>query len=485
MRLKTAIAIVMVLLLLKVVAIVVRGPSPLIWDSNYYWELGQSVANGDWLLRGHEVAYRTPGYPWLVGAVQAAFPRPMLVLVCVQAVLWLGTVCITAQIARLISDDSRLFLWVLCGAVLMVSSAIYLSAILTETLFTFLVMLHLWCAARFVRGPDLASGMLVGLTLAMAMLTRPVAMLLWIPDVAFLGMDWWQDSRRHSGKRLELRPVLTGVATAVFVAIVTLSPWLMRNKEMFDKAMMTEFVGRNIWIVTFQDGSGAHLAFPQTVAAERLKDAMGSERWQALQSEQLWRETWTVSNALDASGIDDAEIDRLMKRVAFDAIAESPVVYGRQTIRRWVNFWRTRATELPVQAADLEIPPGSLEKQLPDGRHFAGQVVWGMQVPLIDTAVRYRASNSLAANTLLMLLTGIATMLLVVRPATRASGVWIALVLSYFCTVTAVLEIPGYRYRMIVEPVMLLAIVLAGSNLLKTRGEQNRSADTGPGSVPS
>ncbi|MCC9599654.1 glycosyltransferase family 39 protein [Stieleria sp. JC731] len=482
--------ILLLLLLVKVAAVVARGPSPLIWDAKYYWELGQSVAGGDLLLTGHEVAYRTPGYPWMLGVINAISAEPLWMLACVQGILWVATVGITAELARLISGDRRTALLVMVVSTGMVSSVTYTTTVLSETLFTFLVMLHLYTVARFVRQPSPPTGGLVGFTLAMAMLTRPVAMLLWIADVIFLlARFFWrhrsgsQDSSSHdAGNREDVthskswpspdrRQAIVGCAIAALVTVVCVMPWLLRNQAIFGKLMMTEFVGRNIWIVTFQDGSGAELEFPSTDAGSALRHALGEERWDDLQSDQRWRETWTVSKSLTAAEIDDAQGDRLMKDVAFDAIKQSPSPFAKKTVRRIFNFWRTRATELPESfvevAASSKLSPEEISQT-----QYSGQSIWGVRVALIDTALRYRLSNSLLANTFLMLLTGLATMLMLYSPATRASGLWLLLVLAYFTFVTAVLEIPGYRYRMIVEPVALAVIAIAATSYFPARHQK-------------
>ncbi|WP_436716810.1 glycosyltransferase family 39 protein [Roseiconus lacunae] len=461
---KLALAILFILLLTKVVAFVLRGPSPLIWDANYYWILGESVAQGDWLLTGHEVAFRTPGYPWLVGSLQRLTSSPLWSLVCVQAGLWLATVMLAASLARQFVDDMRAAAVVLAIAAVMVSSLTYVNAVLTETLFTFAVLVHLWFVARFVRQPNVMLGAFVGATLAAAMLIRPVAMLLWVADVGFLLVSRWAplapEKHQHCWRR-----TLISVAVAGVVTLGCVTPWLARNHAMFGKWMMTEFVGRNIWIVTFQDGSGAGLPMPTSDSAARLKSVIGQAGWEKLRQEDRWRETWTVSKTLTRSGLDDAQTDQLMKAVAFDAIAQDPTSYAKKTIRRWLNFWRTRATELPESLSVLEHSGGGFDGQTNRQeivkQYFAGERIWGRQVAIIDTALRHRASNSLMATTLVMVLSGLATMLVVLHQPTRAAGVWFALILAYFSAVTAVLEIPGYRYRMIVEPMMLIVIAMA------------------------
>ena len=455
--------LLIVLLITKVVGVIMRGPSPLVWDASYYWELGELVAGGDWLLMQRPIAFRTPGYPWLLGLVQTLFDQPLLALVCIQGMLWLGTIGLTALMARDLSGSTRVAWFVVAVAIVMVSSTTYVAAVLTETLFVFAVIFHLWAIMRFTRSPSVPWALLVGLTLAAAILTRPVAMLLWIADAIYVIVRWYW-IRDPEATLPCLRRAKICVGFAALVTVLCLCPWLARNHAIFGKAMMTEFVGRNIWIVTFQDGSGAGLDFPETDHAAAMMDQLGEETWSDLQTDQRWRDTWNVSKALTGSGMDDAATDRLMKAVAFDAIGESPQAFGKKTCRRLVNFWRTRATELPRQVADLEPDDPKAAAQL-SADSFAGEPIWGVKVAPVDTAIRHRWSNWLTGNTFLMLATAISTMLLIVKRSTRATGLWLGAVLGYFMTVTAVLEIPAYRYRMIVEPVVLLVIALAGGSL--------------------
>ena len=75
------------LLIAKVVGVVMRGPSPMVLDARFYWELGGLVADGDWLLMQRPIAYRTPAYPWLIGLFRAVCSDPLFALVCFQGVL--------------------------------------------------------------------------------------------------------------------------------------------------------------------------------------------------------------------------------------------------------------------------------------------------------------------------------------------------------------------------------------------------------------
>ncbi|WP_147871458.1 ArnT family glycosyltransferase [Stieleria maiorica] len=468
---KLAFTLLVFLLIAKVVGVVLRGPSPLVLDAAGYWELGGLVAEGDWLMMQRPIAYRTPAYPWLIGLFRAVFDNPLPALVCFQSLLWIATIGLIAALAAELSRRRQAAWIVVILAIPMLSSVVYVATVLTETLFVFSLVLHLWSVARLTRRPSVWGGLFVGLTLGLAILTRPVAMLVWIADLIYVITCWYWIPTRSASVICRRRGWIS-VALAGIVTVGCVSPWLARNQALFGKAMLTEFVGRNIWIVTFQDGSGAGLDLPESAAAAQLKSQLGDQAWEQLSADGRWRETWTVSKALAASGMDDPSGDRLMKAVAADAIAASPLAFGKKTLRRWVNFWRTRATELPDQVADLESGrEGSREKLSAD--LFARQTVWGVKVAPVATALRHRWSNSLAGNTFLMFVTIASTMLLVWRRPTRAAGLWLAAITGYFCTVTAVLEIPAYRYRLVVEPIVLLAIASAMAPFLFPNADIN------------
>lgn len=458
-------SLLIVLLIMKVIGVIARGPSPLVLDAREYWDLGGLVATGDVWLIGEAIAYRTPGYPWLIGVMRAWFPQPLLGLVCLQGALWLGSVGLTALIARDLSGRRQSVGLVLGVSLAMLSSLTYTAAVLSETLFTFLLMAHLWSMCRFVRRPALTGGVWVGLTLGLTILTRPIGLLIWVADAIFL-VGRWHCFPAASTDSFCRRRGWVGAGVAGVVALACLTPWLVRNERLFGRVMLTEFVGRNVWIVTFQDGSGAGLNWPRSSSSEQLENQLTESVWNDMVSDGSWRHTWTVSRALTASGLDDASADRLMKRVAKDAISDAPVTFVKKSLRRWINFWRTRATDLPPQFAELSQQDIAAIAVTRGKEPFAGQDVWGIKVAPIDTALRFRWSNWLSGNTLLVFVMVAAVMLLLWHRDTRSAGLWLAALLGYVSGITAALEIPDYRYRMIVEPVVVVAVVSAVAPLL-------------------
>jgi hypothetical protein len=225
---------------------------------------------------------------------------------------------------------------------------------------------------------------------------------------------------------------------------VLIAPWLMRNDYLFGKPFLTEFVGRNVWIVTFQDRSGAGLDLTTTAATVELKQRLAV----AGVDDDRWRHTWTTSKGLVASGLNDPQADDLMKRVAVDVITANRPPFVWKAFRRVVNFWRCAATDLPPQGQ-------------PEGQYRLQQV-WAHDVPVVDWALEYRLSQSVALNTLLAAALGLAALVLIVNRPTRPYAIWIVMVLGYFSVVTGILEIPNYRYRVFLEP---LAATVFGASL--------------------
>ena len=126
-----------------------------------------------------------------------------------------------------------------------------------------------------------------------------------------------------------------------------------------------------------------------------------------------------------------------MKQVAIDSIRNSPSMFATKAIRRIINFWRAAATDLPVSDADVSASP------------------W------MRAWLSVRVSQSVWLNTCLMFATALGVGVLCCRTDTRWRGIWIGLILAYFAVITGVLEIPDYRYRMVLEPIVAAVVASA------------------------
>lgn len=448
---KVLIASFLLLLIAKTAVVLTRGPVSIEMDAQWYWRLSALVMAGDIWLYDAPIAYRTPVYPWFLAANRLAFSQHALAaIVAIQGALSIASVWLASRIAVRITHLPSAGPITLALSLACVSAVPFAAAVLSEVVFVFLLLLGIDAVVRYGDRPSPIKAAWVGVTFTSALLTRPIVLLVWIAYGIYLLSLWWL--RRKRGL-YRAKTLFRDGLIAASVAILLLSPWLVRNQRLFGNPFVTEFVGRNLWIVTFQDGSGAGLEFAGTNASDQLSKRL--DRVGITEDRDL---TWTVAGGLVRSGLDDAQSDRLMKRVAIDAIKENQTPFARKAFRRIINFWRTRATELPEQSASGQ---------------FFGQSVWQFEQGWVDRWIDYRASNSLAFNTILMTMMGLSTGLIVLHRPSRSGGLLLIALLGYFSVVTGILEIPAYRYRMVIEPLVAASI---GSAIAIVMSKRTRPA---------
>ena len=194
----TMAALLSLLIGAKTMAVLAAGPMAIERDALGYWNLSAGVLDGDLLMLGQPVAYRTPMYPWLVAGVRyLAGANALQMLVALQGILIVATALVAGRLAVSISGRPAAFLGTLLTTSLGVAHVTYGRAVMTETLFAFLLMLHLQSCAGYAKNPSCWRGVGSALTLAICVLTRPIAMLLWIPDLVLIVWIARQIGRAH------------------------------------------------------------------------------------------------------------------------------------------------------------------------------------------------------------------------------------------------------------------------------------------------
>ena len=420
-----AILVLVACVLAKTAAIASLGPAPVILDAAEYQHLAELARGGDVMMTAAPIAYRTPLYPWwlaIMGATGDRSPAPAIIS---QVLLHVASITLAAGLAWRITGRPMAAIIVLTLSLAGTSAAVYTSALLTETLFVTLLMVHLSMVWKATTHPTWAVAA-AGLTLGLLLLTRPIVIWLWPVHAV-----WWM----RGGSMRRVAMTAARIVVMIAVAALVVSPWLVRNQRMFGRLFLTQFTGRNLWIPTFQGGSGAALDLPTTPTGDDFVARMRTGTNDTGDPVD-WRHTWSVSSTLRDQGMADDEADRLMKRVAVDAIMQHPGTVAYKTVRRAVNFWRTPTTWLP---------------RPPAGNGGSWIAKW------IDR----RLSRSVAFNTATLLVTIAASVVMIVHRPTRRVGVWLSGVLLYFNAVTALVEIPDYRYRMVLEPIQMAMVGMA------------------------
>ncbi|MGB1707714.1 MAG: hypothetical protein ACPHF4_07815, partial [Rubripirellula sp.] len=343
---KFLVLILLLLIAAKTAAVLLGGPAPIQRDAFGYWKLSALVMQGDLLMLQAPIAYRTPIYPWFLAILRLiSGTHSLQVLAVIQGLFSLGSLVIAASIAARITKLPKAFVLTLVLSLPIVSSLTFDAAVLSESMFIFLFMLNLLAILDYAKYGTATRASWVGFTFAMTLLTRPIVILIWIPHLFFLLLIHLRKNGRL--RSLSMNPIpyrVRGYHLLLAGLIVTAcsAPWMFRNQLLFGKPFLTEFVGRNIWIVTFRDGSGAGLTLPLSSSADQLR-----QRLNQVDAADQWQDTWQVSNALVRSGLNDATADQLMKTVALQTAQQDKSAFAYKAFRRVINYWRCAASELP------------------------------------------------------------------------------------------------------------------------------------------
>jgi hypothetical protein len=210
-------------------------------DSGQYERLARNLLACGCFSQSDEPPYqpevrRTPGYPIFVAATYALAGRSPLAVVLVQSLVAGLTAILTASLGRRLWDGRH---GLLGGALFALAPASLLMsvAILSEALFTMLVLLVVWLLVPanedVASGFSLTSAGISGLCLGLAILTRPVGAVL-IPVGLIL---------------LLIRPPKTWpvrlIAWALGLALA-LGPWMARNQRTFGVPVISSIGGPNL-----------------------------------------------------------------------------------------------------------------------------------------------------------------------------------------------------------------------------------------------
>jgi 4-amino-4-deoxy-L-arabinose transferase-like glycosyltransferase len=210
-------------------------------DSRQYEWLARNLPVCGCFSQSEEPPYqpevrRTPGYPIFVAAIYALAGRSPLAVVLVQSIVAGLSAILTASLGRRLWDERR---GLLGGALFALAPASLLMsvAVLTEALFTTLVLLAVWLLVP--ANENVASGFspisagISGLFLGLAILTRPVGLVL-IPVGLIL---------------LLIRPPKTwpvGLAAWMIGLALALGPWMARNQQIFGAPVISSIGGPNL-----------------------------------------------------------------------------------------------------------------------------------------------------------------------------------------------------------------------------------------------
>lgn len=238
-------------------------------------------------------ALRPPLYPFLIALFWTGPEPPIKILLLCQVLI--GSITVVLIYLMTVKQFNRLI--AIVSASLLVISPLtihYTASVMTETLFTFLVVFgcYLWGEQK-----NFLSGFFFGL----ASLTRPI-IFPFLVLVFFISL--------LSKLRFRWRGYLTIVLTAFIVA----SPWIVRNTLLFNRLTLTQ-----------SSGYGTNL----------LYGSIEIPLW----GDDVW--SWILKDPLTqpVPGLDEIELDRFRMKIAVSRISNNPLGWLKARVKQYPRLF--------------------------------------------------------------------------------------------------------------------------------------------------
>jgi len=204
-----------------------KGPSGFFEaDSNYYVQLAQNMLHGSFTSAGLPEIFRTPGYPLLL-IPAVAFHHPVMIALTENFLLCTASAWLIWRIAGDLFPDPAAGFWASLLYCFEPIGLLFSEKLMTETLFTTLLLVFFWMLLRGLRGPAYRNLALAALVLGCATYVRPVTTYLSLAFVPLL---------------LIFPSGLSGIKRAcralpfVVIFALSLAPWIIRNAVAADYA---------------------------------------------------------------------------------------------------------------------------------------------------------------------------------------------------------------------------------------------------------
>ncbi len=216
-------------------------------ENKIYWEDGFDYdklairlleGKGYVTAEGIATAFRAPAYPYFLAGVYAIFGHDFVVVRIIQSLIDSLILLVIFVIARLLFNKSVAIISALIYAIypLLIYSA---NTLFPTTLFILLLSISIWLLFKLERNVTAFQSALLGVILGLSILTVPT-ILAFIP----LALLWLFFAVEKKGGKF-----VCNAGIIVVVMGLVLSPWLVRNKKVFNKFLLiTTNGGYNFWM---------------------------------------------------------------------------------------------------------------------------------------------------------------------------------------------------------------------------------------------
>lgn len=215
--------------ILYFIAIILKNPGGIyVYDSNGYWNIAFNLKEYGVFSQSGDLPldidyYRTPLYPIFILLSELIGPEGFSIIVF-QIILSLLTCYFTFKIAKEIT--SSLFIANMAALIIAIDipTIVMSNLVLTETLFTFLLIACIYFFVRYIKLKNMKLLFFTGILCGLTILCRPIAF--FVPF--FLSFFIFYTFRK------EKLIAFLKISLFLIIALLTVSPWLIRNKNTFN-----------------------------------------------------------------------------------------------------------------------------------------------------------------------------------------------------------------------------------------------------------
>lgn len=240
-----------ILLLALAVRILVWRIAPYterIGDEGEYYSAAAILADGrGFSFLDQSIWLRPPLYIVALAAFFRLFGTATEPVWIAQMLLGLATIVLVYLLGRSYAERRAVARLAATFCAIYLPFAVYARLLLSETLFTFLIVLAFFALARHARGGGKWPLIVAGGALGGAILTRGLA----LPFLAAIPL--WALTLGGRGRRIDWRGVIGRSALVIGVALALLAPWTARNAIVYHRLIPADTTGGyNFWLGALQ-----------------------------------------------------------------------------------------------------------------------------------------------------------------------------------------------------------------------------------------
>jgi 4-amino-4-deoxy-L-arabinose transferase-like glycosyltransferase len=310
-----------ILLLALAVRILVWRIAPYterIGDEGEYYSAAAILADGrGFSFLDQSIWLRPPLYIVALAAFFRVFGTVTEPVWIAQVLLGLATIVLVYLLGRLYAERRAVARLAAIFCAIYLPFAVYARLLLSETLFTFLIVLAFAALAYHTRGGGKWPLIVAGGALGGAILTRGLA----LPFLAAIPL--WALALDRRGRRIDWRGVIGRSALVIGVALVLLAPWTARNALVYHRLIPADTTGGyNFWLGALQgQNTGQIDATLQTIPNQGDRQTLAWARgWEVVHADPVAYLSKSVREAGDLWRINIGAYERLTRGYALGRV---------------------------------------------------------------------------------------------------------------------------------------------------------------------